>query len=217
MRAARVLLATVMTSTFAHADDDASVSCLTSNECAPLRCVAGICRDPFAPPKRRDPNVATDGFKAMFGDGTDYRTPILVADVVASLSVPLLLVAGAATNNLTFGVLALFPTTLTGPIIHLAHGRPVPAVISFLGWAFIPPSAVLAGDFLVTTGGFVNSDTPSIAVFATFATVAAAGMTVLDWWMARAVRLAHKPQDVAFKPNVAPLRGGVLAGISGAW
>ena len=188
-------------------------ACTTSDECGELRCIDEHCHDPAA--LLRHP-LQTSGDRAMFGDGHGYQLAVVVGDIAATVTVPALVAVGAFTGSSWFGVLALFPTTLTGPIIHFAHGRSIPGTISLFGWAAVPATALgiavlgaaAADDFAIGTGTFIG-----------VASAGAIAMTVLDWYLARdvTVRQPASQTSVVWAPSVVPMHGGGWAGISGAW
>ena len=153
----------------------------------------------------------------MFGDGVGYQTAVLVGDLVAVLTVPAIIALSSASNTSGTALLAALPTTLTGPIIHWAHGRAIPGVISLFGWASIPPSAVTVG-VVVVLGNIYNA-AAGIAAFIGIATVGASVMTAVDWYMARDMT-SHPPKKAStlqWVPSVVPVRGGAWAGVSAAW
>jgi len=162
----------------------------------------------------------TVGWAAMFNDGRGYQMTILAADIAAACVVPALAVlAFTGVNgsiNGFFAVAAAFPTTLTGPIIHIIHGRAAPAVISFFGWVSVGWTAVgmnVVGQILACCGGPTTGAAAGMPAFGVAAAAGAVLMTTLDVYMARSVR----PPDVKIIPSLTPLRSGALLSVGGAW
>jgi hypothetical protein len=204
-------------SAFAQSEGYAGAPCATSAQCGGLRCIDEVCRDPEAPEQQRV--HTTNGFKGMFGDGHEYQTTILIADIAATLSVPLLALGAAAAGSSALGIVTLFPTTLTGPLIHVFNGRPIPAVISLFGWAAIPATAVGIA-VLVEANGVFSNLTTAITTFVAISVAGAGLMTALDYYMARKVepdRATKTPIDLTIAPSLVPVHGGALAGASGTW
>jgi hypothetical protein len=159
----------------------------------------------------------------MFGDEGGYRAQIIVADILATVSEPALVAAAVSTgggSSTTFGILAFVPVTLTAPIVHLAHGRVIPAVISFFAWPALAGTTFLAGGI---AGLAQNRDGSFNGVAAwvvglTFGAAGATGLTALDAYFARDIT---KREDVTHKTPVSmmltPTRGGAIASIGGAF
>lgn len=191
-------------------------ACATSDECGELYCIDERCRD-TAHASEQALRAATP--LIMFGDGHGYQMQILVGDLLASISAPLLIALASLTDNSLFGFLAVLPPSLTGPIIHMAHKRWAPGFISFFGWAAIAPSAVGIG---VLAAASTGSYDVGVGI-ATFVGVAAAGavlMTVVDYYFARDVtKVLPRVDDhtVRLAPSVVPVRGGGLAGVRGSF
>ena len=203
----------------ARADGDVGRACQTSAECGDLHCIDGAC---VAVENGRvigspGPQL-TSGTKGMFGDGHGYAIPILVADLCAAAVTGTLVALEASTLQGGFAIAALFPTTLTAPIMHLAYGRPIPALISLLGWASVPPTALFFGA-LVSLG---NRDTTTGGVlgFATGIGISLAvgtGLTALDVYFARPVHLRDEQPSFTWAPAIAPTPGGLTASIVGTF
>ena len=195
-------------------------ACETTSDCdEDLHCVEGVCvavHDGRASvPASTSPNttLATPGARAMFGDGRGYGTSVLVGDVAATASAGVLVLFAASLQNSAFAISALFPTTLTAPIIHLAHGRYVPALVSFLGWASVPATSVFLGFLL----GFENnSDGTAFAVGTATALTFATGLTALDVYFARPMDFVGTPSaEPSWAPVVTPVPRGLEASIVG--
>lgn len=127
----------------------------------------------------------------MFGDARGYQVDILVGDLCAAISAPLLIALAVLTNESAFAVLAAFPPSLTGALIHVIHHRYAPATISFFGWAPIGPSAASLGILAFASSG---NDAIGIFTFAGAAFAGAAVMTAVDFYLARDVT-KHVPHD----------------------
>ncbi len=199
-------------------------SCATSAECGDLRCIDGRCRDLTATVRgERRPWEVSAGHSAMFGDGQGYRDMIIAADVAATLIEPLL-VLGAVSNpapaSSVFGVVAFAPVGFTGTIVHAAHGRFVPAVISFFAWTSLAGTTFVVGGAVglaVEQRGEFNSVAAWIAGLS-FGAAGAVGLTWLDAWMARSLHEGKKSRDaLQLAPSIAPTRGGAMASLVGAW
>jgi len=198
--------------------DRQGAACETSYECGELHCVEGTCvaiedgkavDSTFVAPK------VTSGSSAMFGDGTGYVVPIIIADVSATAAAGVLVALAVATGQGGFGVAALFPTTLVAPILHAAYGRPVPALISFLGWASVPPTSVFFA--ALTAFGGTSSGTWLLTGTA-IAGGAAIGLTALDAYFARPVNMQNEhPSSVTWAPAIAPTPGGFMASVAGTF
>ena len=203
----------------ARADGDVGRACQTSDECGDLHCIDGACvavtgghvvHPPLA--------LASSGTRAMFGDGRGYGTTVLVGDLAACAAAGVFVAAAVAAQNGIFAIVALFPTTLTAPIIHLAYGRPVPALISLLAWASVPPTAVFFGALVgLANDQTSNGGTLALATGVGISLLAATGLTALDMYFARDVRPANERPAVAWAPTISPLPGGFTASIVGTF
>lgn len=138
-----------------------------------------------------------------FGDGKGYQKQMLAFD--ATVSVSITLIEGAAwAQNLTSnysletpGWMGIAPLlTLTGPIVHAAHGRIAPALVSLVGWAAVSfIAAVLPLTYALSReggegpgriGGPRYDEAPFAAGENLVASVlGSTAMTLLDVWMAR--------------------------------
>jgi hypothetical protein len=193
--------------------------CATSAECGSLKCIHERCRDP-ADVERIDHHTRTLGWTAMFNGGHGYQMTILAGDLAAACVVPALAVlAFTGVNgslNGYFAVAAAFPTTLTGPIIHIVHGRAVPAVISFFGWVSVAWTAVgmnVVGQVLACCGGATNGVVAGMPAFGIAAAAGTALMTTLDVFMARGVQA----RDIPITPTITPVASGALLMVHGLW
>ncbi len=196
----------------ALADPDEGRACDTSAECAGgLHCIDGVCAAIDVNGRLRERARVSGGTTAMLGDGHGYVVPVVVGDVIAT-AVTGLFVGLSFSASGYFAIAALFPTTLTGPIIHAANGRPAPAVISFFAWASAPPTSVTLGVFL----GFGTQANIIVAGTVT-GLVCAAGLTALDAYFAREVKLKSRPSDFSVRPTIFPTRDGLSASLVGTF
>lgn len=203
-------------------DEAEGRECATSDDCGPLHCVEGVCTAIVnGKAARAAPAQISVGDAAMFGRGNGYTATIVVADVVATLAASTFVALSAATGSGVLAVAGAFPTTLTGPLVHLAEDRPVPALISFFAWASVPPTALLFGFLAGFSGGFGNGNQSVIAVaVGTGISVAGAvGLTALDAYFARDVNVrATRPRrSFSWAPAIAPTRTGFTASIVGTF
>ena len=228
VRAASVVAAVLVIAAPALADDEPDehdgMTCETSAECGPLHCIDGRCRDVARVLAGERPTWGTStGHKAMFGDGRDYRTLILALDISATLTEPFFMlatVASAAPTSSVLGVLCFVPVGFTGTLVHVAHGRYIPAVISFFAWTSLAATTfVVGGLFGLAFGRFGDFDSVAAWIAGlTFGAGGAAGLASLDSWMARP--LGSPPADrtaVRFAPTFAATPGGAIAGLAGTW
>jgi hypothetical protein len=204
--------------------DDAPLDgapCATSDDCGSLRCIAERCRDVDVIKHGERPMWATSaGHRAMFGNGTTYAPVVVIADLLAAASEPFL-VLGATSNSggssTTFGVLGFLPVAFAGSITHAAHGRWVPAIISFFAWTSLAGTTFVVGGLFgvaFENNGFQSSMAASWAAGLAFGATGAAGLTILDAWLARTAgpdRIEDKPMTVHLVPSIVPMRGGALA------
>ena len=203
----------------ALADDEGSACEITADCGEGLRCIEGTCVS-IASGKLVAPVIVrherSAGDRAWIGDGKGYAVDVVVGDVVATAASGALVAIALGTGQGWFAFAALFPTTLTAPIIHAANGRGGPAAISFFAWAALPPTLTFfAGLTALATAGDSGSTLIAVMGFSV-GVVAAAGLTALDAYFARIVGPA-RPRDSAFSilPTVAPARGGITAGVAG--
>jgi len=173
---------------------------MTTAQCGVGHCIEGRC------------GVVTNGrlmtsapttHRGMFGDGHGYGGQILAADLAALAAAGSIVgidyVADSSIGHSNWGgyPLAMAPPVLTGPIVHLAHRRPLAALFSFIGWSSVAGTSFFVG---VTYGSatlsqqlpdqFGHFDSPGIRGIPVGLAVAAGGgvlMTTLDAWMARSV------------------------------
>jgi len=137
------------------------------------------------------------------------------------LAVPAVLAVGTATNNGVIDLTAAIPTTLTGPIIHFAHGRYVPGVISFFGWASVAATTFFGAGVAALTS--FNNDTNNngsavtVAVGVAIGATGGALMTWLDVYLARSVAISAsgQPPSTMLAPAFVPLRGGAMGSVVG--
>jgi hypothetical protein len=204
-------------------------SCVTSAECGGgLRCVEGRCRDVDAVLRGEHAPTwgGSFGHKAMFGDGRDYGTIVAVTDVAAAVTEPLLVAATLATNSANttsavLGVISFLPVTLSGPIVHFIHGRPIPGIISFFTWASVAGTTfAVAGLFGLAFGNGEFSNGAAFVGGIAFGAGAGALVTWLDVTMARRVAAPEvkvPATSVRWMPGVVPTPGGAMASIGGTW
>ncbi|HEY2367885.1 MAG TPA: hypothetical protein VGH87_15915, partial [Polyangiaceae bacterium] len=122
-------------STVALGQSAEGAACAITADCADeMRCIDGACvslaRGNVVAPVvvRRE---RTTGDRAWVGDGKGYIAQVVVGDVLATVTAGALVGIGLATGQGWFVFGAVFPTTLTAPMIHAANGRGGPAAISF--------------------------------------------------------------------------------------
>ncbi len=168
-----------------------------------------------------DPERATAP-RALFGDGKSYVGEIILADSAAVASVPIVLaMTSFDRSNYGWSFFAMVAPSLTGPIVHLVHGRYGAAVISALGWlSFVGTSASLGLVFGITEavgarGGLPSNETRGWVVGSAVAVTGAAVMTTLDAFLARESR--HQKSHAMTQPYFGPLERGASLGISGSW
>jgi hypothetical protein len=200
----------------ARADDDGAACAITADCSEGLRCVEGSCVS-VSNGKAVAPMIVhrerSAGDRAWIGDGNGYVLQVVVGDLVAASVSAALVAITFATNQGWFAFAALFPTTLTAPIIHAAHGRGGPAAISFFGWAAVPPTAT----FFAALGGFGSgSGEAAVVIGYVIGIGASAGLTTLDAFFARKVNVSRRWRDessLSIMPTIAPTRGGLTAGV----
>lgn len=174
--------------------------------------------------------ASADGRKenVVTGDGQGYSAEVVAADIGGALAVPLIALPTWKSSNPWIWTIPLsgVPATLSGPIVHAIHGRWVPAVASFFGWASVVATGWFTGAVLqmgtscnVTDRGGSPPCTPmgdrtELAVGAGIGAgvLGAALMTVLDAWMARTV----KPERV-LEPSAWVTTSGGGAGLGGTF
>ena len=156
------------------------------------------------------------GDRAWIGDGKGYVVQVVAGDVAATALAGVLVGITFATGQGRFAFAALFPTTLTGPIIHAANGRGGPAAISFFAWAAVPPTATF---FSVVAGFGTGSSDVVVTLGYAIGLGAAAGLTALDAFFARDIKRPPSRDESALTivPSVTPTRGGFTAGLAGSF
>lgn len=203
----------------ALADGAEGRACRTSDECGELHCIDGACT-PVVNGHAVRPARRSVGEAAMFGSGDGYTAAMAVGDLLATAMGGALVAVAFSTRSAVVGIAAGFPTALTGPLIHFAYGRPVPAIVSFFAWAALPPTALVVGLLVGFSGGVGSADQSFVAVATgTAVSVAGAvGLTALDMYFARAVRRRDDhPSSFTWAPAIAPTRTGFTASIVGAF
>jgi hypothetical protein len=173
---------------------------------------------------------ANEPNRFMMGDGRGYSAQVVALDLAGAASVPFILALSTAPDapqhaNYGWATLAMIPPTLTGPMVHLAHGRVGPAVISFVGW-----SSVVATSFgmawVVYLSGNMGTGCatcrgagpdPAWATGITIGAVGSALMTTLDAVMARSAPKTKARSSAFCVPYVAPAIAGASAGLSGSF
>ena len=170
-----------------------------------------------------------DGRKenVVTGDGQGYSAEVVAADIGGALAVPVIALPTWSSSNPWIWTIPLsgVPATLSGPIVHAIHGRWVPAIASFFGWASVVATGWLTGGLLqmgslcnVTDRGGASctsaGDRAELAVGAGIGAgvIGAALMTVLDARMARTV----KPERV-LEPSAWVTTSGGGAGLGGSF
>ena len=212
--------AVVAWSQAARADDEGA-ACQISADCGEgLRCIDGTCTSIVggklvAPVIVRHERSAGD--RAWIGDGKGYVLQVVVGDVAATAVAGVLGGVALGSGQGWFAVAALFPTTLTAPIIHAAYGRGGPAAVSFFAWAAVPPTLT----FFSFLAGFGTGSSDVLAIVGySIGIGAAAGLTTLDAFFARNVAPRRTPLDasaLSIVPSVTPARGGFTAGVAGTF
>ncbi|HEX4512848.1 MAG TPA: hypothetical protein VH054_04910 [Polyangiaceae bacterium] len=208
----------------ALADGGEGAACTITADCgSDLRCIDETCVA-ISNGKLVAPIIVqrerSAGERAWISDGKGYVTEVVVGDIVATVTAGALVAAALGTGQGWLAFAALFPTTLTGPIIHGANGRGGPAVVSFFAWAAVPPTLTFFA-FLVavaTDFGDTNGEGFAIAGYA-IGIGAAAGLTALDAYFARTVgpRRPVVESSLSIIPTVVPFHGGFTAGVAGSF
>lgn len=217
-----------MAATPSVADDDLDGRpCETSRECgASLKCIDERCRDVAAILRGEDVSVwtGTVGHVAMFGNGEGYGTAIAAIDIAATVTEPFLVLAATTSQGATssvFGVISFVPTGFAGPIVHIVHGRYIPAVISFFAWTSLAGSTFVVGGLFGLAGqnGFEFNTAAAWAGGLVFGAGGAALVTWLDVWMAREVAVPEKRSSTSLRimPGLMPTRGGAMASLAGSF
>jgi hypothetical protein len=218
-----VLAAAIVAWSPAALAEDEGASCTITADCgSDLRCVEGTCVS-ITNGKVVAPVVVqherSAGERAWVGDGQGYVTEVVVGDIVATVSAGALVAAALGTGQGWLAFAALFPTTLTGPIIHAANGRGGPAAVSFFAWAAVPPTLTFFA-FLIALGNDFGGTGDGFAIAGyTIGIGAAAGLTALDAYFARTAS-ARRPSiesSWSIMPSVVPLHGGLTAGVAGSF
>lgn len=198
--------------------DDEGAACQITADCREgLRCIDGGCvsiaNGKVAPVTVRHERSA--GERAWIGDGKGYVVDVVIGDVAATAVAGGLVAIALTSGQGWFAFAALFPTTLTAPIMHAAHGRGGPAAVSFFAWAAVPPTL----SFFAALAGFAAGSGEVVAIVGyTIGVGAAAGLTTLDAFFARNVAPARTHESsLSIVPTIAPARGGFTAGIAGAF
>lgn len=201
----------------AIAEEDAA--CSITADCAEgLRCIDGACVSVShgrmsAPVIVEHERSASD--RAWTGDGKGYALEVVVGDIAATFTAGALVGIALTTGQGWFAFAALFPTTLTAPIIHAANGRGGPAAISFFAWAAVPPTLTFFSAIAALGAG--RNDVIAIVGYS-IGIVAAAGLTTLDAYFARNVRVRRSTREsFSIVPAVTPTRGGFTAGVAGSF
>lgn len=205
----------------ARADDEGGACQITADCGEGLRCIEGTCASVVGGKAIGAPVIVrherSAGERAWIGDGKGYVLEVIVGDVVAAAVGGGLVALTFATGQGWFAFAAVFPTTLTAPIIHAAHGRGGPAAVSFFGWAALPPTVT----FFAALVGLAARSSETVAIVGyTVGIGVATGLTTLDAFFARSVGPQHRPHDdsaVSIVPTVSPTRGGFTAGVAGTF
>ncbi len=199
-------------------------SCASSSECGGFTCIEERCQDIEARLRGETPWTGTLGHRAMFGNGKEYRAAIVATDIAATVTEPLLMLATVSSNGSTastLGVLCFVPVGFAGPIVHLANGRPLPAVISFFAWTSLAGSTFVVGGLfgLAFERDFELNSTAAWAAGLAFGATGAAALTFLDSWMARAVHRPEKTSTSSLRvmPGFVPTHGGAMASLGGSF
>jgi hypothetical protein len=202
-------------------------ACSTSAECGALRCIEGVCRDPKTAGIHVSESQAA-GRKLMFGDERGYGAQILVADLAALATIPLIMgvtyAADNAPNHANWGpnLLAMIPPSVTGSFVHAMHKRLVPALVSFFGWAsVVGTSAGLGLIFGITPGTGCMCPAPDNTmrgwlVGGIIGSVGATLMTSLDVYMARSPKhVVVDREGLRVAPYAVPTPSGGTLGVVG--
>jgi hypothetical protein len=204
----------------ALADDDGAACTITADCAEGLRCIDGACSavakgKVVVTPSTIMHREVSSGDRAWTGDGKGYVLEVVLGDAIATAAAGAFIGITLATGQGWFAFAALFPTTLTGPLIHAANGRGGPAAISFFAWAAVPPTLT----FFSFLAAFGSGSGEVIAIVGYAGGVAAAaGLTTLDAYFARDVRKRPRTESsLSIVPSVAPSRGGFTAGIAGTF
>jgi hypothetical protein len=205
----------------ARADDEGSACTITADCSEGLRCIEGACVSVsgsriVAPVVVRHERSASD--RAWTGDGNGYVLQVVGGDVAATAVAGLLVGVALGTGQGWFAFAAVFPTTLTAPIIHAANGRGGPAAISFFAWAAVPPTLTFFAALLAfATFGQGNNTTAFAVGGYTLGIGCAIGLTSLDAYFARNVHIHRRVEPVSIVPAVTPTQHGFTAGIAGSF
>jgi len=209
-----------LSSRAAIAGDEGAACEITADCAAGLRCVEGACvsvsHGQIAPVMVRRERTAGD--RAWIGDGRGYVAQVVVGDVAATVLAGSLVAIALTTGQGWFAFAALFPTTLTGPLIHAANGRGGPAAVSFFAWAAVPPTLTFFA-FMASFGLFGSSNGETFAITGySIGIGAAVGLTALDAFFARTEK-ARPTSNESFSlaPVFTPARGGFTAGVGGTF
>jgi hypothetical protein len=193
--------------------------CSTSSQCGPLKCVNERCRDVgelLHGVEHPDWSVST-GHSAMFGNGRGYGLPIAITDISATVTEPFLMAATVATDSAVLGALCFVPVGLSGPIVHLVNGRPIPAIISFFAWTSLAATTFVVGGLFglaFSSGAFSTFNSPvAWTAGLIFGAAGAASLTWLDVWMARDIK-QRTPSSVHLTPTILPTHRGALASLA---
>ncbi len=106
---------------------------------------------------------------------------------------------------------------LTGPIVHLAHDRRFPALISFLGWGSVAATSALVDAWygsVIYRGSFYSA-TAGLPPALTIAAVGAGLMTSLDVYMARTVKEVAARNTASWLPCLTVSGHGGSVGVMG--
>jgi hypothetical protein len=186
-------------------------ACQVTTDCsATLHCIDERCAAVEDGKIRKPPDHPKPHWSPWFGDGHGYVAMIVIGDTLASIAAATLIATGFSARSGPLAIASLFPTTLTGPIIHAANGRAAPAVVSFFAWASAPPTSIGAA---ALTGLGKWSQTTAIVTGSIVGVSLAIVMTTLDAFMARRMK---KP-GLDLVPSIAPTRDGVSLSVDGAF
>jgi hypothetical protein len=200
---------------------DAALACETSADCGSLKCIEGVCRDPYAHetlgPRR------TLGDQAWFGSESGYGVLVAAMDAGAAVVEPFFLLAANKNSGAPqtfFGIMCFVPVTITGSTVHFAHGRVFPGVISFFAWASHVGATFLFAGFvgLSSERGFEFNNDAAWAAGLAFGAVGGIALAGLDVWMARPI-VRKRPAATSFSiaPTASPTRGGALFGVAASF
>jgi hypothetical protein len=176
---------------------------------------------------------------AVVGDGKSYVAQVVIGDLAAVAIIPITVVPTWSSDPWIWSIpLSGAPLTLTGPLIHAVHGRWVPAVASFLGWASVVATSWFAGAELslalaphsnciglgidrveppcTSTPSNYNATDAAIGIGVGFGIVGTILMTALDAWMARPIKHRHA-STISFAPNAWVSGDGARGGVSGSF